>query len=153
MTISDAERAENLQAIEEAYRKFLGIIDNIPEDQLLAPNTVGKWSGKDVVADVAGWEIEVTRYIRELDAGREAIPQPAEEDGTWDQFNQSNVDPTRDWSLDEVKAHFDKVHYEFMDVATASEHTHWPSVVRITKGHYEEHYDDILGIPEVLTAS
>ena len=147
MSISEQEQAEYLEQIDAAYREFLALIASIPEEDMLAPNAVGVWSGKDLVADVTGWEAELLRVIRELDAGREAQGQPAEEDGTWDRFNQSNVDPTRDWTLAEVLVNFDRVHRELIETATTSPNTPWRSLVRLTKLHYEEHHDDLRGIP------
>jgi hypothetical protein len=147
MSVSDDERRAYLEEIDVAYQEWLALIASIPEDDMLVPNTVGTWSGKDVVADVTGWEAETLRYIRELDAGRTAEWQPAEEDGTWDRFNQSNVDPTRDWTLAEVVADFQRVHGELMETAAASPNTPWRSVVRLTKLHYEEHYDNLREIP------
>lgn len=147
MSVSDDERRAHLQEIDVAYQEWLALIAGIPEPAMLTPNTVGTWSGKDVVADVTGWEAEILRVIRELDAGRAAQGQPAEDDGTWDRFNQSNVDPTRDWTLAEVVADSQRVHGELMETAAASPNTPWRSVVRLTKTHYEEHYDDLRGIP------
>jgi hypothetical protein len=150
MSTDGPGRDESLQLISAAYRDFLALLDSIPEADMLEPNTVGSWSGKDVVADIAGWERAVLRVIEARDRGWLGYSPPAEADGTWDRFNQSNVDPTRDWSLDEVKAHFAKTHHTLMRVATNSEHTTWASVVRLTKTHYEEHYDDLQNIPEIV---
>ncbi len=148
----DIDVTEQLQIIDEAYKQLLAIVGSMTEEEMLAPRTVGIWSGKDVVADIAGWEAEVTRYILELDAGNEAVPQPAEEDGTWDQFNQRNVDLTSDMSLEQVLTYFDDIHRRFIEVSVASPNTPWPAVVRITKTHYEEHHDDLTQIPEVVSS-
>jgi hypothetical protein len=148
MVAEDLGRAKSLDVIDRGFRAFLELIASISEEDMLAPATVGSWSGKDVVADVTGWERVVMEYLEAKDRGWLGYLPPAEPDGTWDQFNQSNVDPTRDWSLAEVIANFEKTHHAFMRVAAASEHTSWPPVVRITKIHYEEHEDDLRGIPE-----
>ncbi len=145
-------REQSLEMISKGFQEFLELIDSIPEEQLLEPETVGSWSGKDVIADITGWERVVKEYIEAKDRGWQGYLPPAEPDGTWDQFNQSNVDPTRDWSLDEVKADFAKTHHAFMRVAAGSEHTNWQAVVRITKIHYEEHHDDLRAIPDVVRA-
>jgi hypothetical protein len=147
MTTNDQEQSEYLEQIEDAHQQFLELIGSIPEEALLAPNTVGTWSGKDVIADVTGWEAEILRVIHELDAGREAQGRPAEADGTWDRFNQSNVDPTRDWTLAQVLVHFDQVHRELVETAAKSSNTPWRGVVRLTKTHYEEHHADLREIP------
>lgn len=152
MTAEDLGREKSLEVIDRGFREFLELIASIPEDQMLEPSTVGTWSGKDVVADVAGWERAVMRYLEAKDRGWSGYLPPAEPDGTWDQFNQSNVDPTRDWSLAEVVADFEKTHHAFMRVASASAHTNWPPIVRITKTHYEEHYEDLRSIPEIVQA-
>lgn len=147
MSVTDEERRAYLREIEVAYEEWLALIASIPEPALLAPNTIGHWSGKDVIADVTGWEAETLRVIRELDAGRQAQSAPADPDGTWDSFNQSNVDPTRDWSLAEVLADFQRVHGELLETAATSPSTPWRGVVRLTKTHYEEHHADLRGIP------
>ena len=153
MTSEDLGPQKSLAAIAEGFGQFLELIASISEEDMLVPNTVGSWSGKDVVADVTGWERIVKEYIEARDRGWQGYLPPAEPDGTWDQFNQSNVDPTRDWSLAEVIAQFEKTHHEFMRVAAGSEHTNWPAVVRITKTHYEEHRDDLAAIPDLARAS
>ena len=150
MSGEDLGRDESLEGIESGFREFLQLVASIPESHMLEPKTVDRWSGKDVVADITGWERVVKEYIEARDQGWTGYLPPAEPDGTWDLFNQSNVDPTRDWSLAEVVAQFEKTHHEFMRVAAGSEHTNWPAVVRITKTHYEEHHDDLRGIAEVV---
>ncbi len=150
MNAEDLGREKSLEVIEEGFQEFLKLIASISEADMLEPETVGKWSGKDVVADVTGWERVVMEYLEAKDRGWLGYLPPAEADGTWDQFNQSNVDPTREWSLAEVIANFEKTHHAFMRVAAASEHTNWPPIVRITKIHYEEHHDDLRGIPDVV---
>jgi hypothetical protein len=150
MSAEDLGRDKSLEVIEAGFLEFLQLIRSISESDMLEPETVGSWSGKDVVADVTGWERVVLEYIEAKDRGWMGYLPPAEADGTWDQFNQSNVDPTREWSLAEVVAHFEKTHHAFMRVAAASDHTNWPPIVRITKIHYEEHYDDLRGIPQVV---
>lgn len=62
-------RDESLTLIAEAFREFVALIDSIPEADMLVPDTVGSWSGKDVVADVAGWERAVMEYIEARDRG------------------------------------------------------------------------------------
>jgi hypothetical protein len=150
MSSEDPGRDESLQLIAKSYGEFLALVDSISEADMLEPETVGTWSGKDVLADIAGWERSLTEYVEARDRGWMGYSPPAEPDGTWDRFNQSNVDPTRDWSLDEVKAHFAKTHHALMRVAANSEHTPWASVVRLTKTHYEEHHDDLRNIPEII---
>ena len=150
MTADGPGRDESLQLIAEAYRDFLALLDSIPEEDMLEPNTIGTWSGKDVIADIAGWERAVMEVIEARDKGWQGYAPPAEADGTWDSFNQSNVDPTRGWSLDEVKAHFAKTHHALLRVASNSEHTNWQSVIRLTKTHYEEHFDDLRNIPDIV---
>lgn len=150
MSAGDLGRDASLAAIAESFQEFLELVASITDEDMLEPETVGSWSGKDVVADITGWERVVKEYIEARDRGWLGYLPPAEPDGTWDQFNQSNVDPTRDWSLAEVIAQFEKTHHEFMRVAAASDHTDWPPVVRITKTHYEEHHDDLRGITEVV---
>ncbi len=149
MAVEDLGREKSLEVIATGFSEFLELVHSIPEADMLVPETVGTWSGKDVVADIAGWERIVMRYLEAKDRGWQGYLPPAEPDGTWDQFNQSNVDPTRDWSLAEVVADFEKTHHAFMRVAAASEHTNWPPIVRITKTHYEEHHDDLRNIPNV----
>ena len=150
MTVEDLGRERSLEVIDAGFREFLELIDSIPEEDMLEPETVGSWSGKDVIADVTGWERVSKEFFEAKDRGWMGYLPPAEPDGTWDQFNQSNVDPTRSWTLAEVIASFELTHHAFMRVAAASEHTLWPPVVRITKTHYEEHHEDLKRIPEIV---
>jgi hypothetical protein len=150
MSPEDLGQERSLEVIATGFQEFLELVDSISEEEMLEPETVGSWSGKDVIADITGWERIVKEYIQAKDQGWLGYLPPAEPDGTWDQFNQSNVDPTRDWSLAEVIAQFEKTHHEFMRIAAASKHTNWPPVVRITKTHYEEHHEDLRGIPDVV---
>ncbi|CAN5549366.1 hypothetical protein BH23CHL2_BH23CHL2_22440 [soil metagenome] len=150
MSAEDLGREKSLEAIDQDFQEFLDLVRSVPEADMLEPDTVGRWSGKDVIADIAGWERVVMKYLEAKDRGWAGYLPPAEPDGTWDQFNQSNVDPTRDWSLAEVIADFEQTHHAFMRVAAASEHTNWPPIVRITKTHYEEHHDDLRGISDVV---
>lgn len=44
-------------------------------EQIERPNTVGSWSGRDVMLHIANWEEEAMQAIRDLDSGAPLDPR------------------------------------------------------------------------------
>lgn len=75
--------------------------------QMLAPNTHGKWSGKDLVAHLTAWQRRFLNWVMDHRSGK---PVYVPEQGfTWQQMDQLNdltVERDRPRPLDEVLHEF-----------------------------------------------
>ena len=58
-------------------------VEFMPEDELVRPNAMGEWSGKDVLGHVAAWEAEMVRAIEQFLAGQRPALWDIRDDEAW----------------------------------------------------------------------
>ncbi len=63
------KKAEFLATLEDSHESYLESLQNLTEEQLLRPNTVGEWSFKDVLVHLSMWEAEVIKLLYQARLG------------------------------------------------------------------------------------
>jgi Mycothiol maleylpyruvate isomerase N-terminal domain len=137
-TVTQGELAEQAHTIWSAIRAAAFALS---DEQIDRPNTVGSWSGRDVMVHVANWEEAATQAIRDLDAGKPLDPV-YDSDADLDAWNEAHVAPYRTLSLAEAKHYFEQAHGTFVATIRSS-----PNVYpRLVLSSYLYHLDDLLNL-------
>ncbi len=137
-TVTQAGLAEEAHAIWTAIRAAAYALS---DEQIERPNTVGVWSGRDVIVHIANWEEAATRAIRDLDAGM-ALDPVHSSGADLDAWNEEHVAPYRAISLIEAKGYFEQAHNALLEAIRSS-----PNVYpRIVLSSYLYHLDDLLNL-------
>ena len=84
-----------LERIAAAYAEFAAAIAAIPDDRLTAPNTIGKWSVRDMVAHVGGDERWMAGQLEALQAGELPTSQSC--------YGDDLPPPEGDWSSQDAR--------------------------------------------------
>ena len=142
MPISMNERLAMLQTASRAWLDLTRTLSKLTDAQLLRPDTIGTWSGKDVIAHLANWEQVATETIEEAESGNpDAWP-----DDTWesviDEMNEELLNPWRDRSMADVRQYLEDAHFTLMNLAETSQHVRPEVVVYVTENHYGQHAED-----------
>jgi len=99
-------------------RRLEANLARLSREEILKPNTVGKWSFKDVLAHLAHWESFLPDWIAASRCGENVeIPAPGL---TWkdlDILNERIYEAHRDQSLEDVLEYFRATHARFMALA------------------------------------
>ena len=147
--MSIEERIGYLRKAETGWLAYQELLDTLSEEDLERPDTVGFWSGRDLITHVACWERHCTWLLEQWGAGREktySYDFDQSDMAMWDEWNEEQVAPFRSLSLDELKEFAAEAHFRAMArVATSPEATE-QIVGGMTWSHYEWHREDILGI-------
>jgi hypothetical protein len=64
------DKTELIRTIREAHQRMAGLIEHIPDGQLLEP-VMDDWTGKDLLAHMAWWHDHSVLVIEGLRAGRQ----------------------------------------------------------------------------------
>jgi hypothetical protein len=119
----------------------------LSDEQIDRPETVGTWSGRDVMIHIANWEERCAEVIRDLDANRQITPVYTN-DAELDAWNEAHVAPYRSVPLAEAKAYFEAMHAQLMDLVRTS-----PSATHdLVLGCYPGHLDDLIRLRVPHTA-
>lgn len=143
MPMTAEERSETLAEMARGHRELTELLDSIAPSDLERPNTVGHWSGKDVLSHIAAWEVEATRFVGARDAGND---ESLIDESQFDAFNEENVTKTRDWTLDQVRAYFESAHLDFVNICRTSPTVSAGFATGLSSHHYEEHMDQFRGM-------
>lgn len=143
MAISKNKRLDTLQKASKGWLDLKRLVDAIPDEALTRPNTIGTWSGKDVLAHLGNWEEEGIAIVERMDDG-EPEQWPEKTDGSFDAWNEEHVAPWRERSLAEVREYLQDAHFSLMDLAERSQNAKPEIVLPVTSEHYEKHLDDFL---------
>ena len=142
MPISMDERIAMLQTASKAWLNLTRTLNALTDARLLRPNTIGSWSGKDVIAHIANWEQVAAETIEEAEAGN---PNAWHEDA-WndviDEMNEELLGPWRDSSLADVRQYLEDAHFTLMNLAESSRFSQPNVVVYVTDDHYSQHTAD-----------
>ncbi len=141
MPLSFDERLDMLQEASKAWVDLKRMLDRLKDADLARPNTIGAWSGKDLIAHLGNWEEVGLKVIREMDAGKpERWPHHGHD---INEFNAGMLEPWRSKPLDEVRRYFEHTHFALMDLAETSPSVTPDLLLGVTKGHYAEHRGDL----------
>jgi hypothetical protein len=140
------ERLEMLQIASKAWLELKRLIDAIPDSALERPNTIGIWSGRDMLCHLAGWEaigIDIIEQLNERgDYDRIGVTRE-----TIDAFNEEMLNLYRAMSTREVRQALDDTHYSLMQLAEQSHADIAEVVLDVTRDHYTKHLGDLRAIP------
>ncbi len=142
MSTIPQERQEALDAANSGYQEFIDYIDEIREEDMLRPNTVGIWSGKDLLSHIADWELIGSTMVADIDAGKPEVWMPEEWGDDIDGYNQFLVSKNQDKNLDEIKAYLAESHAELILTFTNSTSERYDLLSGLTVQHYQLHYPD-----------
>jgi hypothetical protein len=142
MTISMKARLAMLQQVSRAWLDLTRTLGRFSDAQLLRPNSIGIWSGKDLIAHIANWEQIAAEVIEEAEAGNPyAWPDDAYH-SVVDEKNAAMLEPWCNRPLVDVRQYLDDAHFTLMNLAESSAHVRPDLVIYLTETHYAEHADD-----------
>jgi hypothetical protein len=103
-------RQDIIQATEQEYAKLRAAIDGLSEGQM-SEVWLGTWGVREIMAHVAGWQVEMLPALERLACGEEPYAK-----GTYDDFDRWNarfVDARRDVATAAVLGEADRSHRDF----------------------------------------
>ncbi|CAN5177190.1 hypothetical protein BH23CHL1_BH23CHL1_02590 [soil metagenome] len=143
MPMTGTERTETLAEMARGYHELTELLDSLDSSDLERPNTVGHWSGKDVLSHIAAWEVEATRFVGTHNAGTD---EPLIDESQFDAFNEENVSRTRDWTLAQVRAYVESAHLDFVNACRNSPTVTPGFATGLSSHHYDEHMGQFRGM-------
>jgi hypothetical protein len=63
-------KTETLQSLENEREKFLDLIEDLSEEELLQPGVTGGWSIKDILSHLTRWEAELIKLLWQAQRGQ-----------------------------------------------------------------------------------
>ena len=145
-----------LEEERDAWRPFEAL-DELTDEQLGAiVDAAHGWSGRDLMAHLAGWQDVALRVARELAVG-ETSPTAQRTDAEWDARGDAvNDEMLAEWRalpLDEVRRRFRTIPGELRGYLTVVPETRWvkhatnmSTFVGETLDHYADHEADLAAI-------
>ncbi|HYI16906.1 MAG TPA: maleylpyruvate isomerase N-terminal domain-containing protein [Thermomicrobiales bacterium] len=110
----------------------------LTDEQIDRENTVGAWSGRDVMIHIANWEERCAEVIQTLDCG-DTVQRLYTTDEELDALNERWVRLWHSVPLADAKAYFESAHQMLQNTIRAS-----PTVRRdLVLGCYPGHLDDL----------
>lgn len=67
------DKSELLEALEDSHQEMLEMLEDVPDEALLAPGVVGDWSIKDILAHLTYWEGQIVTLLFQAQHG---VPKP-----------------------------------------------------------------------------
>ena len=137
-----------IQATEQDYVKLRAAVDGLDEAQM-SEVWLGTWGVREILAHVAGWQVEMLPALDRLALGEEPYVK-----GTYDDFDRWNarfVDARKDVATDDVLREADRSHRDFVRAASrlspadlaAGQAAHG-LIEGVGAAHYREHAAQIL---------
>jgi hypothetical protein len=139
MSTTITERQSVLQQAERAWGEIRDAAFALTDEQIDRPNTVGTWTGRDVMIHIANWEERFAEVIRDLDAGRAVTPVYSN-DAELDAWNEAHVAPYHAIPLADARAYFERAHADLMELVLTSPNATEDRIL----GCYPGHHDDLL---------
>ena len=145
--LSDDAREKLLADMDVSHAAFLALIKSIPEEALLAGNTVGVWSGQDLIAHLGHWQQAAIDLTRELENDRPG-KWPGEDGSNINDWNQVQVESMRDESLDGVRAYQQDRYNELRALIASSPFATRAAGIGATEFHYGLHEEDFRSLTD-----
>lgn len=133
------EKGRVLRDIDKAWRALMDAVGGIPESLMGAPDVVGHWSVKDILAHVAAWDRETTRVVMQIMRGDE--PEWPIHD---QKFNDLNYEEGRRLSANDARNRALSAHKALVEMLDGRGEVRAEWVRGTTYAHYPEHAEDIL---------
>ncbi len=140
MPISFDERLDMLQKASKAWVELQRAIRPLSDTDLTRPNTIGTWTGKDLLTHLANWEELGIGVLEDMEDGGQPEWPHADE---LDAVNAEMLEPWRGRSLDEIRAYLEQTHFALMDLAERSQAITPHVLLSVTANHYAQHLDDL----------
>ena len=122
------------QNIDQSWERFLGVLDNVPEERMEEAGACGDWSVKDVMAHVAFWDDRDAFVANKLAAGEEV------ESLDWREANAQEAALRAGWTLEESRRELHAAHERLVEAVDRHPDHDWDDD---TFEHYDEHADDV----------
>ena len=141
-------RQDIIQATEQEYVKLRTAIDGLGEAQM-SEVWLGTWGVREIMAHVAGWQVEMLPALERLARGEEPYVKGIYDD--FDRWNARFVETRKDVPTDDLLREVDLSHREFLrEVARLSDETLAAGqaarglVDGVGANHYREHAAQIV---------
>ncbi|CAN5470590.1 hypothetical protein BH23CHL2_BH23CHL2_03990 [soil metagenome] len=139
--LTDEERAQLLEDMDASHDAFLELIGSIDDDALLKENTVGTWSGKNLIAHLGHWQQAAIDLTRELENDRPG-KWPGEDGSNINEWNEARVQEMRDHSLQDVRSYQQERFDELRELIRTSPYATRSAGIGATGFHYGLHEED-----------
>ena len=135
-----------------AHRDFVTLLDSIPEEDYLLPETFSKWSLRDVVAHIIGWERFGIERLKTIKAGKIIVAISGKEEV--DAINARFVQEIQYATKQALIGEFQKAHNDFFamtstlseeEIARSDENSPpvWKWLPQFAPIHLQEHSERI----------
>ena len=112
-------KSELLSGLQEEYRRWQTLLEEIGVARMDTPGVAGSWSIKDIIAHITGWRRRTVARLQALQRGEPEPPPPWPADlQTDDDINDWIYESRRSASVGEVLDESDRV---FQELLTAIE--------------------------------
>lgn len=153
------DKQDLIQKIRDERDRFMNLLDNLSENEMLIPLGENGWSVKDHIAHIVIWEKRMAEWLIVVERGE--VPQQLPPGMTWDdldRWNEQTFEENRERELKEVLADFSHFAEEVVQVvetisedllmiadslAWRSGSPLWEMVAENTFWHYPEHRETI----------
>jgi hypothetical protein len=139
--LSDDAREVLVAEMDASHDAFRALVSSIPEAKLLEQNTVGVWSGKDLITHLGHWQDAAIALTRELENDRPG-KWPGEDDSNINEWNESKVNAMRDLDLAEVRAYQQSAYEQLRELMRSSPYATRSAGIGATQFHYGLHRED-----------
>src|SRR5216684_664366 len=103
-------RRQAIRRIEAVRRSTLAFIERLPEDEIVRPRTIDRWSVKDVLAHLMSCDEETVRRFRLIARGQADRIRWFESMADADRFNARSVAAARRLPLSAVLRRMKRAH-------------------------------------------
>jgi hypothetical protein len=152
------EKSEFLSGLQEEYRQWTTLLDEIGTSRMDRPDVAGGWSIKDIVAHLTGWRRRTVARLQAAGRGEPTPPSPWPAHlQTDDEINAWIYEANRERSVQEILDDSDQVFQQLLAAIKAlpdealrnpADHFPWleggPLTPTTLFGHFhEEHEPDM----------
>ncbi len=150
--LSDTDRVGLIETMDKSHDAFLTLVSSIPDKRLMKENTIGIWSGKDLIAHLGNWQEAATKLTRDLERG---LPGkwPGEDGSNINEWNEARVAEKQDESLAEIRAYQQQAYDELRELMSTSAFATRSAGIGATEFHYGLHREDFESLKEDADAS
>ncbi|HXG42685.1 MAG TPA: DinB family protein [Dehalococcoidia bacterium] len=134
-------RQELVAMVDAEWRGLMALLDGLPEEAMLRPGAVGRWSARDLLCHIATWEEEFLQAAPVILEGR-----PLPRYGSIDAFNARDMERWQGLSLAEAWQRARETHRRLLECLQTLPHVPGRTESRLrrrlrwdTWGHYQEH--------------
>jgi len=154
------DKQDVVQKISDGRNRFIAILDDLSEKEMMIPLEEGGWSIKDYVAHISIWEKRMVEWLAVVERGD--VPQQLPPGMTWDDldsWNAQTYEEDRERALADVLAEFNALGEESVRAVDAipedllmredalewrSGSPLWEMVAENSFWHYPEHMETII---------